>query len=315
MKILFALLVVLLSNGVTGQIPDYLGNDPSWHCFNVSGHPQVSQSIQYTDYNLFLNGDTTINGIAYKKVYSKGVFWQNGVNGGVSIMPSNFWNPAMIDGEALFVRQVNRSYHFYHVGSGTDSLLMDYDYQVGDVPRGHITNTLNSSDTIVAIDSVMVGTNYRKVFYLDASLERRIIEGIGCYAGTLPENCGAAFNVLNVMDDCFEGGHYFYCYGEQGTGLFPTVQTAACNLALDLSEKNIESIQVSPIPANAVLVVTSDRELQSDFKVVSLSGQDVSSNVFLSSWELNSLELDVSILESGVYILFLNGSRVRFVKA
>jgi hypothetical protein len=120
-------------------------------------------------YVYYLNGDSTIGGVEYHKLYSRGLTM------GFGPLPINTF-----DGfTGYLLRQDNRSIRFWSTQIETDSLLVSYEYQIGDTVRGDVFQECNPHRTIQKIDSVLVNSEYRRVLYIDSISGPVITEGIG----------------------------------------------------------------------------------------------------------------------------------------
>ena len=170
MRITILLFIVSCTFKIYGQIPDYFANDPKWVC-GYWNSDQWKPPIQPTTstYVYYLNGDSTIGGVDYHKLYSRGLTM------GFGPLPINTF-----DGfTGYLLRQDNRSIRFWSTQIEADSLLVSYEYQIGDTVRGDVFQECNSHRTIQKIDSVLVNSEYRRVLYIDSISGPVITEGIG----------------------------------------------------------------------------------------------------------------------------------------
>ena len=173
--LLFCMLSVIAFSEWSSAQVNYLDNNPVWRIEAAEGSSYPC--IWYQDFNYFINGDTVINSFHYKKVFKQGNYWYalvgpgSGCNGSGSI-PSFLTYFIRQDGKKLFI------YDPSVFGNG-DTLLYDFDLQVGDtLPLSF--NNYDSTIVVTSIDSVLVGSEYRKKFYLTwNALPTFIIEGVG----------------------------------------------------------------------------------------------------------------------------------------
>jgi len=155
MRRLFTALMLLLSVGyVSSQTPDYFANNPSWHVSIEGGVPGMGTGYYSSSFLLYLNGDTTVQGQTYHKLYTRGYDDNNG-----TLPPSSavYFNHLY-----MLVRQEGKSIRYFEDQQQVDSLLIDYDLTVGDTFKGMVFH--NENIVVEDIDSVLIGSEYRKVF-------------------------------------------------------------------------------------------------------------------------------------------------------
>jgi len=301
-KLIFIFLVFSL-NKVEAQIPDYFGNDPGWYC----EHYEIITPLNTLTYQklYFTDGTETVNSFTYYKVYLRQYIYQSPTGPGP--------NPPISAGTTFsnYYRQDGRSIYYYESSTGQDSLLISYDLLVGDTFGGKFGYS-NPEDTIVKIDSVMVGSVYHYKFYTDTILWSfsHVIEGIG-YRQQEGSGIGSYFG-----DTFYPGGgigfdYLMGCYGENNISLWP-IPGASCGLTLDMVEEiNFSSIEIFPNPVTDILNINLGNEQIQSVKILNLQGQIV---------QLGENEnVDVSHLESGVYIISIittegNSFRKQFIK-
>lgn len=224
---------------------DYFANDPVWRvgslCNNGGGIGGSCMSDKA--YNYFLSGDSLANGYTYKKVMRQGtetVYWQGGNPPPPPMCTGTTqFGPELVallrqDGQAIFEWQEDM-----------DVLVYDFDLSAGDTLPLSTTNW-NNDITVGAIDSIQVGTEWRKRFALVNSWAPYLVEGIGSSHG-----------LLEPISNFFDCGYELECYGLGTTGYYP-VQGPDCHLVMGLptSLEQFEPLQVFPNPtANGIMVV------------------------------------------------------------
>lgn len=143
--------------------------------FQCTGFTATIASYQYT-----YNGDTLINGFNYKKILKSG----------------NIFFPSCYPGSPLgyqgAIRDDSIAKMVYLVlpGNSTDTVLYDYNLSIGDTVRSYLKQLTPLIEYIVtAIDSQMIGGDYRKKWILTPScpscLNAYYIEGVGNLYGLL----------------------------------------------------------------------------------------------------------------------------------
>lgn len=211
------------------QIPDYFANNPTWSC----GYWELGQTPSEElneDFLYYLSGDTLIQGNTYSTVNRKG--FKNYYVGG----PVNIW---FDEHTKMYVRQVGRSIRFsYNHTIDTydiwDSLLVNYELQIGDNVEGHIFYGVQG-DTIQKIDSILINSEYRKVFFTDTITGRSFTEGIGHQT----QDNGPQGEIFQPFNFGLSGNDsYIYCYGQNNMELWNSIGVPGnCNLSLNLEEQ------------------------------------------------------------------------------
>ena len=250
-----------------GQTPDYFANNPSWVCglWNVSMWVPV-------EYSYRLNGDTIIGGNTYHCLYSGN-------------------NPT-----GYYLRQDNNSIRFIsnQIGVGTDSLLVSYDYQVGDTVKGYIFQACGiNQDTIQKIDSILINSEYRKVFYLDSLNGPVVTEGIG-HQWFLNGDIGELVYPL-----CQGSGfdYFIYCYGQGSTPYWDSYGTNGnCILNVGVEENVNNKVDIYPNPFDDYLYVNA-----LPYSISEITLYDLSSRMVLQQLIENDKYIQTSNLDRGIY--------------
>lgn len=129
-------------------------------------------------YSYYWGGDTIIGSNNYKKLMSSGWTFTG------DIICENPPNPMI--GYVGAIREdtvANKVFFQPTWGSPTDTLLYDYNLNVGDTIKGYLPSFNNI--TVDSIDSVLIGTTYHRRWILDNQEEGAIIEGIGSTYGLI----------------------------------------------------------------------------------------------------------------------------------
>lgn len=184
---------------------------------------------------------------------------------------------------------------FFTVSNNSDSLLVYYDYNVGDTVAGAIFLTCHSNDTIQKIDSLLINSEYRKIFYLDTLNGPVIIEGIG-HQNSLSGSSGEFLEQL-----CYGIGfdYSIHCYGQSNIPLWDSEGNGGdCYLDVGLPKQAENYFTVSPNPASDYLEITLSEGLISEVAIIDLYGKIVLKTV--------DSKIDVSHLLPGGYILLFS---------
>ena len=123
---------------------------------------------------------------------------------------------------------------FYYASANSECLLYDFGLTVGDSLGGGCFG-FSPCTIVTSIDSILVGSNYRKKFNL-SSASYSIIEGIGSTSGLLEPLCP------------FEYSGTLICFTQNGQTLFPDT-TTSCEIITHINEiKYLSAFTIFPNP-------------------------------------------------------------------
>jgi hypothetical protein len=206
-------------------------------CWTDCPSPPLGNPV-IDDYNFsyFLQGDTVIATNTYHKVYkSPGTAHEHCAIAGTL---NNWWILTAEYAGAYRQDTTLKQIYFIYPSFSQEQLLYDFSLNVGDTLSNCVVST---------IDSILIGTNYRKQFHFMGS-QYSMIEGIGSTAGLLEPFIP------------FESGGTLTCFSQNGATLYPDTITA-CYIVTRVNEiKNLRSFSISPNPFHtfAILQVTSE---------------------------------------------------------
>ena len=311
----FLLVVALFQREVVAQYQPLAVEGAQWIIYETFDEGFSDQIISH--HNYFIQGDTTLQGQLYKKVYFR--YLDNSVIGGPQNLTPPFYTstPAILAG---FVRDAIAEQKVYGIAllEPTDvffddciyseALLYDFNLAVGDTLRGcwH-TSSLTFNDTTyiqnITVDSITnitwSGGNHL-VYQLEDSgdLFQRIIEGIGGDNGPF---------TWTTADIAFTGAQQEflidYCIGtDVACGLEPTRTTRP---------EAYPDLQLYPNPAAAAtqIVLTTPLSAEGILRVVDATGRTLQS----ASWPVGTAAymLDLTDYPPGFYTLTLQSAAGR----
>ncbi len=174
MKNYLVIILILLGFTTTAQ---------TYHPFPTKNTiwTQMSPNPSYFEHDIFhiyalKDNDTTINGKLYHKLYNSedSIFTEKELCGGI--------------------REENKKVYFYALDSlpypreqtipGTEYLLYDFSLKIGDmITSDHFR--LIAPISVSNIDSILIGTEYRKSITFDDVQEMTWVEGIGSLRGII----------------------------------------------------------------------------------------------------------------------------------
>jgi hypothetical protein len=209
MKTQIATVLIFLSSFAFAQVPDYLSNDPKWRQEAVIGSSMPC--LMAHNYIYYLNGDSIISDVEYKKVYEIREIEYRWMappphdNCDGTILINDFRALLRQDGKKIFLNE-----------NGTEHLLYDFDLAIGEtLPL--TWNMLTEGIYVTGIDSIFMGDHYRKVFYFNEEfgMDSFIIEGIGSNYGLLEDYPQPFLNYpSNLLCFTLNDTTYFPGFGE-----------------------------------------------------------------------------------------------------
>jgi hypothetical protein len=242
----------------------------------------------HNEYNsvYYVDGTIVLNGKEYYSIYETGEFTQfiAHIPPGSCTLQYNY--------SGVFrggIRTEHGKVYLFESWQDEEHLQMDFTLGVGD--------TLSNWGLIVgSIDSVLVGTEYRKrINFSNGDICNWMIEGIGHQAGL--------FESMLIGPDFFSE---FYCYAENNTPLFGDLD---CILNVGNAELlNPENaVTVYPNPSEGLLRVeaaSASKKIES-YRLMDVYGRILTGNIAPKNYNIG-FEIDISALPKGVYILIIS---------
>lgn len=231
-----------------------LAKAQTYHPFPDSGIVWI-QEPWYTDFtpvipctvhdyhNLYISGDTTIGVYSYHKLYADGFTWAN-------CPPPGFYYYGKYI--CAFRQDTLNKQVYMHVNSG-DYLAYDFNLNVGDtLAPGFL---LSETNYVESIDSILIGTQYHKRFWLSSLVQPAIN-----YA-SLIEGIGPSIGAFQFMLPAFESGSDLYCVliNNQPVWSNPQFPNMQCSLlAMDENQNKELEFTINPNPLTGCGVITVD---------------------------------------------------------
>lgn len=307
MKHFYILIIGLICtvNAGISQTNLYFNNNPCWQ---IKGMCQVGQNCFQVDYyNYFINGDSLIGSYQYKKVYMKG----SGNLQYFAMGPPPSGNPCLSPPPptytaisiAFFIRSTGKKIYVHMPGpSSPDTLLYDFNLNVGSSLPTTFNKWSSYSFTVTAMDSINTFNGWMKRFKLNNDPNFDFIEGMGYQNGLIE------LMPPNVMS-C---GWTLQCYSQNNTAYYPS-SGPSCLLPTKINELIIINKPVIyPNPSEGKYQVRlQDFSANSKIEIYNLTGQLIRSIVPQSE----TIEIDIQKERSGVYFLkYISNGETRSVK-
>jgi hypothetical protein len=294
---LYTLGVILLlniANTATAQ-NEYFEGNPNWNL-----DVQALGAGFNTDY--FIDGDSMINALAYKLI--------NTIE--YSYLDNNFFGFNFTNEDGFYqclVRSAGKEMFWHNTNTGEDELLYRFEGEIGDTlylhPKlkyfeGNVPEIDTRYFVIDAVDSMLIGENYRKTFHTSETWwvdAYYILEGIGSNSGPLTAISYASY--LN----CFSWQGVEYVYEITNSYQYDNLIPGEC-LYFGVSDLSSEEIKVSPNPATDFISLEYPTKSNiSTVQIVDMNGrvlQEINASQFNNS-------IDISEYPNGIYVARLIG--------
>ncbi|MEO6902522.1 MAG: T9SS type A sorting domain-containing protein [Bacteroidia bacterium] len=286
MKKISIILTVLVLTLMVGQAQTNVYHpfpDSSAVWIGTSWSGWGTDKLNYDDYNLYISGDTTIGLFSYHKLY------RNGVTHCWPCPP--LYNYYYKQYAGAFRQDIpNKKVYLYQYGN--DTLAYDFNLNVGDTLATTCLTYWQPNHFVQSIDSVLVGGQYRKRFWID-----------GCtYA--LTEGVGSMFGAFGYIACPFESGADLWCMRINNQIAWTYSTGSSCTLTSINKNSIVENkISISQNPFSTETSLTTTYNLiNSTLSIYNSSGQLVKQikNIFGQT-----ITLHRDNLVSGIYFLRL----------
>ncbi|HXD94640.1 MAG TPA: T9SS type A sorting domain-containing protein [Bacteroidia bacterium] len=236
--------------------------------------------------NFFMSGDTAVGMHVYHKIYVTSAYYFNGVYN--NFPPTTTFS--------VGIRQDTLAKKVFMFKAGVnDTLLYDFNLHVGDtLPASYVSQ--RGLNYVSSIDSILIGTNYRKQFHISTSTSSNYVN--------LIEGIGSLFGLVAKLVPPFESGSVLNCFTQNGNTMYTNGGGADCFLTLGL--KNNESnlfadLKVSPNPFSQLTNITTNIK-EGVLTICNLYGQQVKQLKIVTN---QTIILQRDNLPSGLYFMSL----------
>ncbi len=267
MKYTTLLFIILFSHSTNGQSNVYHPFPEGNAVWNINYFLNCNWAgIANENYSIEIANDTLINLVTYHtlKTYYIESF-STGTCGSLG-------GPVYIYRGAIRQDTSLKKVFIVPPDSTNEELLYDFNLTVGDTVRGYLEPypNLALSDVVISIDTIMLGSEYRKRWMINQSFNISMIEGIGWSFGLIQPS------PQNVIDG---PGYFLSCFSENGVPLYPD-SNSICNLINTVNkfepEKSI--LEVFPNPNSGAFTIKSNSTDLSKIEIYNSFGQLVLTN-------------------------------------
>ncbi|MBI4945958.1 MAG: hypothetical protein HY840_06110 [Bacteroidetes bacterium] len=205
--ILVAFFTLTVAHGQTNIYHYFPGDTATWVVDHYSNGCTAS-FMRYCSSSYYeMNGDTIINGMLHKKIYTRDVYFYY-------ITPPLIPNPGVVGANyssrkymgAVRQDSVNKKVYYIDSTITSDALLYNFNLRIGDTMPPLLYNRYLTNPIVVTkLDSILINNNYHKVFHFNGmnfNSSWDLIEGVGWsgdFFGILVSSDGS----VNLA--CFDG--------------------------------------------------------------------------------------------------------------
>jgi hypothetical protein len=241
-NLLFIILAILTLNS-KGQTSVYHPMPDSSAVWNFQRDVNCTSVFWFTNtYSITISGDTIINSQTYHKLIKP--FFTHFSNstsctGGEGIGYQGAFREEIINKKVFFVPPYD----------SLETLLYDFNLQVGDTVKGYIEEIAVQKDTVVAIDSILIGSDYRKRWKINQDFNIFFIEGIGSTFGLIEQSLAGLIGNFGSVG--------LICFQQNGQSLYPNT-SSNCELITSSNSVDIITNRINIFPNPSAGSVTVD---------------------------------------------------------
>ncbi len=256
----FCLFLIPFSPGQELPYQPFPVSDAFWTEF--SGGYQCNCCAEYSN---ILAGDTLVNGQIYHMIRTHGAHYLTSPGGDCTHIFSY-----LIDYPNGAIREDTLARKLYYLpqGAQTDTLLYDFDLQLGDtLPETYTNSAFSGFKVVSAIDSIAIGTEYHRRFAISTEYAMDYVH--------LIEGIGSTFGLIAYLDPPFEFGTFLACFSRNGFTVYPDTlsecEIPTGTVALPEPEARV-MIYPNPFNENANLLIPPSW-IGATLEVYSLTGE------------------------------------------
>lgn len=280
---LVSLLGFLIAKSQTLVYHPFPDSNTIWNFEFVKAQCQFGWASE--DYSIKISGDTVIGSQTYHKLIIPYVHFDD--LGSCTQTNTIGYKGAIREDEA------NKKVFFVNPMSLSETLLYDFNMQVGDTVQGYLEEWYGNKDVVVSIDSILVGNSYRKRWEINPSYGIYLIEGLGSTFGLIEFSPGNGSDFDSYRLNCFQ---------QNSQTRYPDTNT---NCQLITSKKLIEpllnQVKIFPNPTSGSFIV----DFVGTFGITEIQIADLLGTIVYQNQITNQLKVNIAKLPSGVYTLIV----------
>jgi hypothetical protein len=287
-KIILFLLLAFPNCLIAQKYVPFPTDNAKWNVVQIGGDiafPPDTLLLQYS-----LQGDTTINGIAYRKLC------QN-----IGTVDDPFY-----EGIGGLREQDKKIYVVApEWDSSTDGVLYDFNKQVGDTLK---INEYAINYIVTGIDSIKIGNEFRKRYKIKedySNIPAYIIEGIGNVSS------GPFEAIIPIPTDIYRAYRKFICFSQNGETVYLNPAFTDCNGTVKTGLKDItatgETVKIYPNPAKDYVQFQFDypNAQNTSVEIMDYTGREVET---VPVQGLSNYTLNLSSYSPGVYFVVVRSA-------
>ncbi len=236
--------------------------------------------IRDDHFSYTMQSNTVIAGNTYRKIYSSGYSHEHCV----MTNTYNIYTPYPTIYVGAIRQDVGLKKVFFIETGMTEKLLYDFSSVAGStLAVAPSANDGACTVTVTLVDSILIGSSYRKRFNLSTN-NYSIIEGIGSTGGLLESIC-----------EPFENWGALQCFIQNNKTLYPDTINA-CQIMTRINEVNkFPKFSISPNPSSGIFNITG---LQNEyaFEIYDINGR----SIYKKYLNENKI-IDISQNNKGIY--------------
>lgn len=202
---------------------------------------------------------------------------------------------------------IARKVYFLPTGSSTETLLYDFNLNVGDTVKTYITSVCMPGVIVTQIDSIFIHGSYRKQW---------TIERPGCLFnnhGKIIEGIGSTMGLLEPMVN-FEWWGTLTCFSQDYEDIY-SIDSSSCIFPLTSNVfsilKNSSSVSIYPNPTKNSITISQTEPSFTNYEIYDLNSRLISENKIQRILQ----NVDLSSYAEGMYIVKLIGKeKIEFKK-
>ncbi len=279
MKSLGIIFSIFLSFSAFSQLDKYIVNEEGlWSTLEIHCLPTGNN---YTTYFIKLEGDTIIDGFAYKEIWRSD---EENLSNWVSYG---------------FMRENEDHEVFLRPADYTEGLIYDFGVNPGDSIEA-LNIYLNSNNVlnfvVTDVDSVLLLDRYRKrvsLYEYNNQKEEVWVEGLGSY-----------FGILNSCNDSYGlacGGYLALCYEEDNMLVYQDPEYETCYYAVTTGVASSKSLnyRAFPNPAKDFLNISFPSDGERLIEIWGFFGKKIINNLYFQK----NILLNLQEVDNGTYII------------